>query len=66
MSDPHETILEQYFFTLIDRGVAPEITPIFTGIHDGESLCSIVALQFRLSPQQAEDAIETARREVAL
>ena len=66
MSDPHETILEQYFFTLIDRGVAPEATPIFTGIHEGESLCCIVALQFRLSPQEAEAAIETARREVTL
>jgi hypothetical protein len=36
MSDPHEAILEQYFFTFIDRGVAPEETPIFTGIHEGE------------------------------
>jgi hypothetical protein len=66
MSDPHETILEQYFFTFIDRGVAPEVTPIYTGIHERESLCGIVALQFRLSPQEAEAAIGTARREVAL
>ena len=65
MSDPHQTILE-HFFTFIDRGVPPEETPIFTGIHDGESLCGIVASQFRLSPQEAEAAIETARREVAL
>ena len=66
MSDPHETILEQYFFTFIDQRVALEATPIFTGIHEGESLCGIVASQFQLSPQEAEAAIETARREVAL
>jgi hypothetical protein len=65
MSDPHQTILE-HFFTFIDRGVAPEATPIFTGIHEGEWLCHILALEFRLSPQEAEAAIETARREVAL
>ena len=54
------------FFTFIDRGVAPEAAPIFTGIHEGESLCGIVASQFRLSAQEAEAAIESARREVAL
>jgi hypothetical protein len=66
MSDPHEAILELYFFTFVDRGVAPEATPIFTGVHDGESLSCVVALQYKFSAQKAEAAIEAARREVAL
>jgi hypothetical protein len=66
MSDPHEAILEVYFFAFVDRGSLAEDTPLFTGVHDGESLSSIIALQFRLSPQEAEAAVESARREVAL
>ena len=45
---------------------APEATPVFTGIYDGESLSCVIALQFQRSPQKAEAAIEAARREVAL
>ena len=66
MSDSYEAILEQYFFTFVDRGVAPEATPVFTGIYDGESLSCVIGLQFQLSPQKAEAAIEAARREVEL
>ena len=53
MNDPHETILEQHFFELLDRGNPPDATPLF-------------ARQFQLSQCDAEAAIEVARREVAL
>jgi hypothetical protein len=66
MSDPHEAILEQYFFAFADRGVLPEATPLFTGVYHGESLSQVIATQFQLSPQKAEAAIEVARREVVL
>jgi hypothetical protein len=66
MNDPHETILEQHFFELLDRGHSPEATPLFTGIHNGESLSRLIARQFQLSQCHAEAAIEVARREVAL
>jgi hypothetical protein len=66
MNDPHETLLEQHFFELLDRGYSPEATPLFTGIHDGESLSHLIARQFQLSQREAEAAIEIARREVAL
>ena len=38
MNDPHETVLEKYFWDFVDRGDAPADTPLFTGIHDGEPL----------------------------
>jgi hypothetical protein len=67
VSDPHDAILEQYFFSFADRGVVvPEATPLFTAVHNGVSLPRVIALQFQLSPQEAEAAIEAARREVAL
>ena len=66
MNDPHETILEQYFFELLDRGHPPEATPLFTGIYNGESLSHPIARQFQLSQCQAEAAIEVGRREVVL
>jgi hypothetical protein len=66
MNDPHETILEQHFFELLDRGDPPEATPLFIGIHNGESLSHLIARQFQLSQCDAEAAIEVARREVAL
>jgi hypothetical protein len=66
MNDPHGTLLEQHFFEFVDLGGAPEATPLFTGIHDGESLSHLIARQFQLSRCEAEAAIEIARREVAL
>ena len=66
MNDPHETILEQHFFEFVDLGGAPEATPLFNGIYDGESLARVIARQFQLSQCDAEAAIEVARREVAL
>jgi hypothetical protein len=38
MNDPHGLILERYFWDFVDRGDAPEDTPLFTGIHGGEPL----------------------------
>ena len=66
MNDPYETILEQHFFKLLDRGHPPEATPLFTGIYNDESLSHLIARQFQLSQCEAEAAIEIARREVAL
>ncbi|HEY5706549.1 MAG TPA: hypothetical protein VIS96_13355 [Terrimicrobiaceae bacterium] len=66
MNDPHETLLEQHFFELLDRGYAPEATALFTGIYNGESLSHLIARQFQLPQCEAEAAIEIARREVAL
>ena len=66
MNDPHGTLLEQHFFKFVDRGHAPEATPLFSGIDDGESLARVIARQFQLSQCEAEAAIEVARREVAL
>jgi hypothetical protein len=50
----------------VDRGDSPQATPLFTGIHQGESLSLVVAREFDLSSREAESAIEIAREEVAL
>ena len=65
-NDPHRRILDAYFWHFVDRGDAPEVTPLFTGIHEGESLSLVVARELDLSPREAESAIEIARKEVAL
>lgn len=66
MTDPHTTILEVYFFSFMDEGIAPEQTPLFTGSHAGQSLAGIIARDFELSPEEAESALEIARKEVEL
>jgi hypothetical protein len=66
MNDPHDSILERYFWDFVDRGDAPADTPLFTAIHGGESLPSLVAREFGLPLNEAEFAIEIARKEVAL
>ena len=65
-NDPHTRILDAYFWHFVDRGDAPQATPLFTGIHEGESLSLVIAREFDLSPHEAESAIEIARKEVAL
>jgi hypothetical protein len=62
----HSRILDAYFWLFVDRGDSPYATPLFTGIHEGESLSLVIAREFDLSPREAESAIEIARREVAL
>ena len=66
MNDPHDTILERYFWDFVDRGDAPADTPLFTGIHGGEPLAAVIAREFGLAPHEAESAIDIARKEVAL
>lgn len=65
-TDSHSTILERYFFGYIDRQVAADETPLFTRSLDGESLGTVIARDFSISPQEAEAALEAARQEVAL
>ena len=65
-NSPHTRILDAYFWLFVDRGDSPQATPLFTGIHEGESLSLVVAREFDLSPREAESAIEIAREEVAL
>ncbi|CAN5422444.1 hypothetical protein BH09VER1_BH09VER1_29720 [soil metagenome] len=62
----HTTILERYFFGYIDRQVAADETPLFTGNLGGEPLAAAVARDFSLSAHEAEAALEAARQEVAL
>ena len=66
MNDPHDSILERYFWDFVDRGDASADTPLFTGIQDGEPLSAIIAREFDLPPYEAESAIDIARKEVAL
>jgi hypothetical protein len=65
-NDPHDQVLDVYFWRFVDRGDAPEDAPLFTGISKGESLAKVIAPEFGLPPREAETAIEIARREVAL
>ena len=63
---PHARILDAYFWIFVDRGDSPQATPLFAGIHEGESLSPVVAREFDLWPREAESAIEIAREDVAL
>jgi hypothetical protein len=42
-------ILEDYFFSLVDRGVPAGETPLFTGNIEGEDLTSAVRRRFGFS-----------------
>ena len=65
-NDSHARVLDAYFWRFVDRGDAPESTPLFTGIFEGESLSLVVAKEFDLPLDEAESAIKIACREVAL
>jgi hypothetical protein len=65
-NSPHTRILDAYFWPFVDRGDSPQATPLFTGVHEGESLSLVIAREFELSPREAESAIEIAREEVSL
>lgn len=65
-TDLHHTLLETYFFKLIDRGKPPEQTPLLSGRVDGQSLVSRLQERFAITSEQANAAIEAARREVEL
>lgn len=66
MSDLHNTILQIFFWTYVDTGHLPEETPLFIGRYDDEPIENVIAEHFRISPEDAKDAIEAARKEVAL
>ena len=66
MNNLHDTILERYFWSYVDRGEAPAGTPLFTGSHHGKPLSDIIRDEFHLSSDESEAAIEAARREVEL
>ena len=62
-------ILEDYFFSQVDRGTPPEETALFTGNlnnPEGEDLTSAVGRRFGLSEQEALLQLVHAREEVAL
>jgi hypothetical protein len=62
MNDPHDTILQRYFWDFVGRGDASAATPLFTGIHGGEALSVVIAREFHLALNDAESAIDIARR----
>jgi hypothetical protein len=67
MNDPHDdSHSRKVFLGYVDRGDAPADTPLFTGIHCGETLWAVIPREFGLSPHEAESAIDIARKEVAL
>lgn len=59
-------ILEDYFFSLVDRGVPAGETPLLTGNLEGEDLTSAVGRRFGLSEEEALLHLAHAREEVAL
>jgi hypothetical protein len=64
--DPHNQVLDAYFWHFVDRGDAPADTPLFTGVYDGDSLARVIAREFDVPPHEAEATIEIARKEVVL
>jgi hypothetical protein len=59
-------ILEDYFFSLVDRGVPAGETPLLTGNLEGEDLTSAVGRRFGLSEEEVLLHLGHAREEVAL
>jgi len=59
-------ILEDYFFSLVDRGVPAGETPLLTGNLEGEDLTSAVGRRFGLSEEEALLHLAHAREEVFL
>ncbi len=65
-NDPHNQVLDAYFWHFLDQGYPSATTPLFTGIYEGDSLARVIAREFGLRPHEAESIIEIARKEVAL
>jgi hypothetical protein len=59
-------LLEDCFWRLCDAGIAPEKTPLLTGVVDGTPLSSVVSARFGVSREEAETEIMAARNEVEL
>jgi hypothetical protein len=67
--DFYSLILEDYFFSPVDRGVPAGETPLFTGKLDnpsGDDLTSAVGRRFGLSEEEALLHLVHAREEVIL
>jgi hypothetical protein len=64
--DFYPLILEDYFFSQVDRGTPPEETALFTGNLEGEDLSSAVGRRFGLSEHEAIIHLVHAREEVIL
>ena len=67
--DFYPLILEDYFFSQVDRGTPPEETALFTGNlnnPEGEDLTSAVGRRFGLSKHEAILHLVHAREEVDL
>jgi len=62
-----ETLLYTYFFKFIDRGIAQNDTPIFSGVYEGESLIKAVSFDhMELRDFEIVELINAARKEVTL
>jgi len=60
-------LLYKYFFSYIDRGIAQENTPLFTGIFNGESLAKAVSRDhLELRESEIAELIDFGQREVRL
>ena len=64
--DLHDRLLEEYFFSWVDRGVAVGATPLFTDVIEGEDLPSAVGRRFGLSEHDSILHLVHAREEVIL
>ena len=64
--DFYPLILEDYFFSQVDRGTPSEETALFTGNFEGEDLPSAVGRRFGLSEHEAIIHLVHAREEVIL
>ncbi|MBE2205711.1 MAG: hypothetical protein IAE94_15370 [Chthoniobacterales bacterium] len=66
VADTHTSILEDYFFHPIDRGIGADETPLFTLLDDGRPLHEVIASRFQCTESEAKAAVEYARQEVWL
>jgi hypothetical protein len=66
IADLHTSILEDHFFSHIDRGREAEETPLFSGKLHGEELTVAIAIEFDLPLSEAEALLDIAQQEVAL
>jgi hypothetical protein len=62
----HEILLEAHFFEYLDDGISPEFTPLVQHTRGLLDLAPLVAGQFGLSIEEAEEAIEAAVWEIRL
>jgi hypothetical protein len=59
-------LVEDCFWSLFDRGIAAERTPLLTGVFEGSPLADTLCHRFGISLEEAEFEIKAARSEVEL